>query len=104
MVRKHAKREVVARGKLQPMYREEDNQPVDLRLLDLYLDEDGVYRWYEQDKAFEVEGKTLREATTAASKQWPTFQLYEVQGRAYDNSKPLPDAYAADELAAVRGA
>jgi hypothetical protein len=77
---------------------DEQDDIVEPRLLQLFLDIDGVYRWYEEDEASDVDGPTLHEAFAAAEEAWESFQLVEYRGEPIAPATDIDDAYAADEL------
>lgn len=77
---------------------EEQDEVVEPRLLQLYLDTDGVYRWYEEDEASEISAPTLHEAFAAAEEAWESFQLVEYCGEPITPDTGIDDTYAADEL------
>ena len=73
------------------------------RLLQLFLDTDGVYRWYEEDEGSEIEGPTLHEAFNAAEEAWEGFQLVQYRGEPILPVTDIEDTYAADELEEILG-
>jgi hypothetical protein len=82
---------------------EEEDEVAAPRLLQLFLDTDAVYRWYEEDAASEVEGPTLHEAFAAAEEAWESFQLVEFRGEPVAPATDIEDTYAADELEEILG-
>ncbi len=81
----------------------EEDEVTGPRLLQLFLDTDGVYRWYEEDEASEVDGPTLHEAFAAAEEAWEGFQLVEYRGEPIEPATDIVDTYAADELEEILG-
>ncbi|MBI1352841.1 MAG: hypothetical protein GC160_00740 [Acidobacteria bacterium] len=96
----HASESVVARGVAVPMHPEETARSAEPRGADLYLEVDGVYRWYEQGDPTDAAGKSLRTAVEAARLQWPGFQLIELDGRTVEteSESEIPERYADDDL------
>jgi len=82
---------------------EEEDEVVEPRLLQLFLDTDGVYRWYEEDEASDVDAPTLHEAFVAAEEAWESFQLVEYRGEPITPDMEIADTYAADDLEALEG-
>ena len=82
---------------------EEEDEVVEPRLLQLFLDTDGVYRWYEEDEASDVDAPTLHEAFVVAEEAWESFQLVEYRGEPITPDMEIADTYAADDLEALEG-
>ncbi|MBI1357080.1 MAG: hypothetical protein GC160_22290 [Acidobacteria bacterium] len=94
----HASSEPIAEAEAWPVGAEEEDDLREPRLLQLYLDSDARYRWYEEDEASEFASRNLLEAIEAAEDAWDGFQLVEFRGTAVDPATTIPDAYAVDEL------
>jgi hypothetical protein len=95
----HATEEVIARGGLVDTTEDEGEGVNDPTLLELFLDDDNQYRWYEDGAETEAFGPTIQTAMAAARQVWPGFALLEFRGETVMNPhQELPDAYAADEL------
>jgi hypothetical protein len=99
----HAINEPVAEAEALRQDAEEEDEVIEPRLLQLFLDTDGVYRWYEEDEASDVDAPTLHEAFAAAEEAWEGFQLVEYRGEPIEPASDIDDAYAADELEELTG-
>ena len=99
----HASEEPVAQAEAIHTNAEEQDEVVEPRLLQLFLDTDAVYRWYEEDEASEVDAPTLHEAFAAAEEAWESFQLVEYRGEPVAPASDIEDGYAADELDELQG-
>lgn len=99
----HALEEPIAEAEAIHADAEEKDEIVEPRLLQLFLDTDGVYRWYEEDEASDVDAPTLHEAFAAAEEAWESFQLVEYRGEPVVPATDIEDTYAADELEAIEG-
>ena len=99
----HASEDPVAEAQAIHENAEEEDEVVEPRLLQLFLDTDSVYRWYEEDEASDVDAPTLHEAFAAAEEAWESFQLVEYRGEPIAPATDIPDAYAADELEEILG-
>lgn len=97
----HALEDPIAEAEAIHAAAEEENEVVEPRLLQLFLDTDGVYRWYEEDEASDVEAPTLNEAFAAAEEAWESFQLVEYRGEPITPDTEIADTYAADDLEAL---
>lgn len=66
----------------------------------LFLDDDGVYRWYEEDRSTAAAADRLRAAIDAGLLQWPKLEIVEIRGEAVAWSEPeqFEDTYALEEL------
>ena len=76
----HADLTPIAEAEILPVAAEEADDVRDERLLQLFLDTDGVFRWYEEDEASDAVGKTVHEAIHAAESGWDGFQVVEFKG------------------------
>lgn len=94
----HADPEPIAEAEILRPDAEEDDEVLGERLLQLFLDTDGVFRWYEEDEASEVSGATLHGALQQAESLWDGFQLVEYGGEPVTPGGILDDIYAADAL------
>jgi hypothetical protein len=99
----HAAEEPIAQAEAIHANAEEEDEVVEPRLLQLFLDTDGVYRWYEEDEASEVDAPTLHEAFAAGEEAWESFQLVEYRGEPVEPASDIEDGYAADELEEILG-
>jgi hypothetical protein len=99
----HALEEPIAEAEAIRQDAVEEDEVVEPRLLQLFLDTDGVYRWYEEDEASEVDAPTLHEAFAAAEEAWEGFQLVEYRGEPIEPASDIEDTYAADELEEILG-
>jgi len=97
----HALDEPIAEAEAIRANADEEDDIVEPRLLQLFLDTDAVYRWYEEDEASDVEGPTLHEAFAAAEEAWESFQLVEYRGEPIAPATDISDTYAADEIEAL---
>ncbi len=95
----HAKADPIAEAEIVHMNADEEDDVQDPRLMELYLDSDGRYRWYEEDAASEVASDSLLGAFEEAESSWDGFQLVELRGEAVGPDLEIDDTYAADELA-----
>lgn len=95
----HAKQDPIAEAEVAPPSTEEDNDAREPRLLQLFLDTDEIYRWYEEDAASEVASDSLVGAMEEASASWDGFQLVELRGRSVEPDTEVEETYAADEIA-----
>ena len=91
---------IVEAEALTPAPEEEDDihEP---RLLQLFLDSDGRYRWYEEEEASEVSSANLLEAVEGAEAAWEGFQIVEVRGAPVQPNSKIEDAYGPEELEAI---
>jgi len=94
----HADPNPIAEAEILPLDAEEDNEVRSERLLQLFLDTDGVFRWYEEDEASEISSETLHEALQQAESEWDGFQLVEYRGEPVTPGQKMSDVYAADLL------
>ncbi len=94
----HADPTPIAEAELLPPDADEDDEVRGERLLQLFLDTDGVFRWHEEDEASEVSGETLHEALQQAESIWDGFQLVEYRGEPVTPGQIIADVYAADAL------
>jgi hypothetical protein len=95
----HANDDVIARGGYIPSDPDNGEGTNEVITLELFLDDDAVYRWYEDGGDTEATGSTIHEALAAARSTWPGFGLVEFRGEAVTaDASDLPDAYAADEI------
>ena len=94
----HAKEEAIAQAEIIPPGTEEDNDAREPRLMELYLDTDETYRWYEEDAASEVASDSLVGALEEASASWHGFQLVELRGRTVEPDIEVEETYATDEI------
>ncbi len=97
----HAKDEPIAQAEVMHMDASEEDDVQDPRLLELYLDTDVRYRWYEEEAASEVASDSLLGAFEEAESAWDGFQLVELRGQAVGPELEIDDTYAADEIAEV---
>ena len=77
----------------------EENDVRDPRLVELYLDTDETYRWYEEDAATEFASDSLVGALEEATGAWDGFQLVELRGRSVEPDEEVEETYAIDEIA-----
>jgi hypothetical protein len=94
----HAKEDPVALAEIVPPNTEEDNDASEPRLMELYLDTDEIYRWYEEGAASEVASDSLVGAFEEAGAAWNGFQLVELRGRTVEPDIVVEETYAADEI------
>ena len=99
----HALDDPIAEAEVIRQDADESDEVLEPRLLQLFLDTDAVYRWYEEDEASDVDGPTLHEAFAAAEEAWDGFQLVEYRGEPVLPASDIDDAYAADELEEILG-
>ena len=97
----HAESKPIAEAEVLPAAADEDDDVCDERLLQLFLDSDGVFRWYEEDEASELTGQTLHEAIHQAESAWDGFQLVEYRGDPVTPEREIADVYALDVLEAL---
>ncbi len=95
----HAKNDPIAEAEIVPSASEEENDVREPRLVELYLDTDEMYRWYEEDAASEIASDSLLGALEEAAGAWDGFQLVELRGRSVDSDEEVEETYAADEVA-----
>lgn len=95
----HAKSDPIAEAEIVPSGADEENDVREPRLVELYLDTDEMYRWYEEDAASEISSDSLVGALEEAAGAWDGFQLVELRGRAVDPDEEVEETYAADEIA-----
>ncbi|MDA0203962.1 MAG: hypothetical protein O3A53_01155 [Acidobacteria bacterium] len=94
----HAKNDPIAEAEIVVARAEEENDVRDPRLVELYLDTDELYRWYEEDAATEFASDSLVGALEEATGAWDGFQLVELRGRAVEPDEEVEETYAADEI------
>ena len=94
----HAKDDPIAQAEVMHMAADEEDEVQEPRLLELFLDTDGRYRWYEEDAPSEVASDSLLGAFEEAESAWDGFQLVELRGQAVGPDLEVDDTYAADEL------
>lgn len=94
----HVKNDPIAEAEIVPASTEEDNDARDPRLVELYLDTDEMYRWYEEESATEVASDSLVGAMEEAAANWDGFQLVELRGRSVEPDTEVEETYAADEI------
>lgn len=95
---KHAKKDPIARGAEAPTTPEEHR--AEPRFALLFLDEDAMYRWYEEDRPTDAAAHSLRLAIAAGSLLWPRLEILEIRGEAVAWFEPeqFEETYAAEEL------
>lgn len=100
----HATDKIIAEGSIVPQPSDVDGKTARVRLPNLYLDADSKFRWYENGKATEAAGSTLRTAIEAARLKWPRLQVVMIKGKAVTHmtEADIPEIYAADELDRTR--
>ena len=80
MIKQHITPRVFARGQI-PTGRPNSGQSARVaRAVELYLDTDGLYRWYESGRPTRACCSDLRTAVTCAHLEWPEFRLSEGAG------------------------
>jgi hypothetical protein len=94
----HAKEESIAQAEIIPPGTEEEDDAREPRLMELYLDTDETYRWYEEDASSEVASDSLVGALEEAGASWHGFQLVELRGRTVEPDIEVEETYAADEI------
>ena len=97
----HASEDPIAEAEAWPIHTEEDNDVREPRLLQLFLDSDARYRWYEEDEASEVASRNLLDAVERAENAWDGFQLVEFRGASVEPGLKIEDAYGVEELEAL---
>jgi hypothetical protein len=95
----HAKSDPIAEAEIVPPGVEEENDVREPRLVELYLDTDEMYRWYEEDAPSEVASDSFLGAMEEAAGAWDGFQLVELRGRSVEPDEEVEETYAADEIA-----
>lgn len=95
----HAKTDPIAEAEIVVSRAEEEDDARDPRLVELYLDTDEMYRWYEEDAASEIASDSLVGAMEEAAGAWDGFQLVELRGRVVEPDEEVEETYAADEIA-----
>lgn len=94
----HAKNDPIAEAEIVVSHAEEEDDARDPRLVELYLDTDEMYRWYEEDAASEIASDSLIGALEEAAGAWDGFQLVELRGRTVEPDEEVEETYAADEI------
>ena len=94
----HAKDEPIAEAEALPVGADEENDVLEPRLLQLFLDSDGRYRWYEEDEAADISSRNLLEAIEGAEDSWDGFQLVGFRGEPVTQDLQIVDSYGMDEL------
>lgn len=92
----------MARGALVQTRISETEETAESRILNLYLDQDARYRWYEDAVPTPVSARTMEEVIAAAMRQWTGFELIEFRGRTVERDEDVEESYAADELQRLR--
>jgi hypothetical protein len=95
----HAKNDPIAQAEILVTRAEEEDDVRDPRLVELYLDTDEMYRWYEEDAPSEFSSDSLLGAMEEAAGAWEGFQLVELRGRTVEPDEEVEESYAADEIA-----
>jgi len=95
----HAKNDPIAEAEIVVSRAEEEDDARDPRLVELYLDSDEMYRWYEEDAASEIASDSLLGAMEEAAGAWDGFQLVELRGRGVEPDEEVEETYAVDEIA-----
>lgn len=95
----HAKEDPIALAEIIPPGADEENDVSEARLMELFLDTDEIYRWYEEGEASEVASDSLIGAFEEAGAAWNGFQLVELRGRSVEPDIEVEETYAADEIA-----
>ena len=96
----HATTAPVARGAIAPTKPDATGAKVEPKFALLFLDEDGVYRWYEDDGPTSAAADRFRAAIDAGVRQWPKLEIVEIRGAAVVWSEPeqFEDTHASEEL------
>lgn len=97
----HATEVPVAEAEAIVAAAEEEDDIHEPRLLQLFLDSDARYRWYEEEEASDVSSPNLLEAIEGAETAWEGFQIVEFRGEPVTQKLEIPDAYGAEELEAL---
>jgi len=95
----HAKPEPVATATRFQTHVEETPDVEEAEGIELFLDCDGKYRWYEEGVDTRVSSDTLRGAIAAGERRWDHFVLVELRGRVVESGEEIEDSHASDELA-----
>jgi hypothetical protein len=95
----HAKLDPIAEAEIVTPRAEEEDDIREPRLVELYLDTDEMYRWYEEDAASEIAADSLLGALEEAAGAWEGFQLVELRGRSVGSDEEVEESYAVDEIA-----
>jgi hypothetical protein len=98
----HATHGVIARASVIDIYAGEADETKEPAFLNLYLDADARYRWYEEDSPTPASGITTTAAIAAAQTRWDGLELFEYRGQAIDPKTEVEEVYAVDELALIR--
>ena len=94
----HARSKPIAEAEVLQLHEEEESDVRDPTLIELFLDVDGFYRWYEEEADCEVCGASLLNAIENAEMVWRGFQLVEVRGQQMGVEAEIRNSYAVDEL------
>lgn len=78
----------------------------DPRFVELFLDEDPIYRWYSDERPTAAAATTLRKAIAAGLAHWATLEITEIRGEAvvWFEHEQFEDTAADDELTAASSA
>ncbi len=97
----HATDDPIAEAEAIRLTADEDNDVQEPRLLQLFLDNDGRYRWYEEEEASDIASRNLLEAVQGAVAGFDGFQLVEIRGEPVTPNFEIKDAYGPEELEAL---
>jgi len=97
----HATDDPIAEAEALPVGAEEEDEVREPRLLQLFLDADARYRWYEEEEASDVSSRNLLEAIEGAESAWDGFQVVEFRGEPVTPNMSIEDSYAPEEIEAL---
>jgi hypothetical protein len=97
---RHAISRPIAKAAIGPSQPAEGSDKEEPRFAELFVDEDVIYRWYQEELPTEAAAPTLRKAIDAALVRWPKLEITEIRGEAFVwfEHEQFEDAAAADEL------
>ena len=94
----HAKPDPIAEAEAIRADAEESDDVTEPRLLQLFLDTDGRYRWYEEDEPTPASSDALLDAIEQGENFYESFQVVEFRGEPMHPDTHIDDMYADDEL------
>jgi len=98
MSHQHAKPDPIAEAEAIRADADESDEVTDPRLLQLFLDSDGRYRWYEEEEPTPASSDSLLDAIEQGENFYESFQIVEIRGEPMQPDTHIDDVYAEDEL------
>ena len=98
MSHQHAKPDPIAEAEAIRADADESDDVTEPRLLQLFLDTDARYRWYEEDEPTPASSDALLDAIEQGENFYESFQVVEFRGAPMQPDTHIDDMYAEDEL------